>query len=69
MGATAVAVQQQERFLRFGAVAEIIGLSRSTIWRLEKEGDFPKRVKLGGKSVAWRLSELNLWMSARIAAR
>ncbi|USR42247.1 AlpA family phage regulatory protein [Ectopseudomonas hydrolytica] len=63
MGA-AVAVQQ-EKFLRFGAVAELIGLSRSTIWRMEQEGKFPKRVQLGSKSVAWRLSDLNHWMSSR----
>lgn len=59
------AAVQQDRFLRFGAVAEMIGLSRSTIWRLEHEGKFPKRVQLGSKSVAWRLSDLNTWMSAR----
>ncbi|WP_134678000.1 helix-turn-helix transcriptional regulator [Ectopseudomonas khazarica] len=64
MGA-AVAVQQQDKFLRFGAVAEMIGLSRSTIWRLEQDGKFPKRVQLGSKSVAWRLSDLNDWMSSR----
>lgn len=63
MGA-AVAVQQ-ERFVRFGAVAEMIGLSRSTIWRMEQEGKFPKRVQLGSKSVAWRLSDLIRWMSER----
>lgn len=55
----------QERFLRFGAVADMIGLSRSTIWRMEQEGRFPKRVQLGAKSVAWRLSDLNTWMSER----
>ncbi|MFU4390355.1 helix-turn-helix transcriptional regulator [Pseudomonas paraeruginosa] len=59
------AAVQQDRFLRFGAVAELIGLSRSTIWRLEQEGNFPKRVRLGSNSVAWRLSDLNTWMSAR----
>lgn len=64
MGA-AVAVQQQEKFLRFGAVAEMIGLSRSTIWRMEQEGKFPKRVQLGSKSVAWRQSDLTAWMSSR----
>ncbi|MGL4318213.1 MAG: helix-turn-helix transcriptional regulator [Pseudomonas sp.] len=58
-------VAVQDRFLRFGAVADMIGLSRSTIWRMEREGNFPKRVQLGSKSVAWRLSDLNDWMSAR----
>ncbi|MBM7059331.1 AlpA family phage regulatory protein [Pseudomonas sp. UL073] len=60
-----VAAVQQDRFLRFGAVAEMIGLSRSTVWRMEQEGKFPKRVQLGSKSVAWRQSDLNAWMSAR----
>lgn len=39
----------QERFLRFGAVADMIGLSRRTIWKMEQEGRFPKRVQLGKK--------------------
>ncbi|MGW7233014.1 helix-turn-helix transcriptional regulator [Pseudomonas fulva] len=55
----------QERFLRFGAVADMTGLSRSTIWRMEQEGRFPRRVQLGSKSVAWRLSDLIGWMSER----
>jgi prophage regulatory protein len=59
------AAVQQERFLRFGTVADMIGLSRSTIWRMEQEGKFPKRVQLGSKSVAWRLSDLIRWMSER----
>ncbi|WP_090268451.1 helix-turn-helix transcriptional regulator [Pseudomonas panipatensis] len=58
------AAVQQDRFLRFGAVAEMIGISRSTIWRLEHEGKFPKRVRIGSKCVAWRLSDLNSWMSS-----
>lgn len=55
----------QDRFLRFDAVAHMIGLSRSTIWRMEQEGRFPKRVQLGSKSVAWRLSDVNSWMATR----
>ena len=55
----------QERFLRFGAVADMTCLSRSTIWRMEQEGRFPRRVQLGSKSVAWRLSDLIGWMSER----
>ena len=60
-----MAVAIQDRFLRFGAVAEMIGLSRSTIWRMEQRGEFPKRVQLGGNSVAWRASDLARWMSGK----
>jgi prophage regulatory protein len=55
----------QEKFLRFGSLAEMVGLSRTTIYRLEQQGLFPKRVKLGSNSVAWRMSEVVSWMSAR----
>jgi prophage regulatory protein len=55
----------QEKFIRFGSLAEIVGLSRTTIYRLEQQGQFPKRVKLGSNSVAWRLTEINSWMAVR----
>ncbi|ELN2578450.1 AlpA family phage regulatory protein [Enterobacter kobei] len=38
------------------------GLSHSTRYKAEKEGRFPKRVKIGGAAVAWRLSELQAWI-------
>ncbi|MFA0554490.1 helix-turn-helix transcriptional regulator [Vibrio sp. 10N.222.55.A1] len=48
-------VREQERF-------HITSVSRSRAWYLEKEGLFPRRIKLGSRSVAWRLSELNQWV-------
>lgn len=55
----------QEKFIRFGTLAEIVGLSRTTIYRLEQEGQFPKRVKLGSNSVAWRMTEVLSWMATK----
>ena len=52
-------------FLRFDSVAEMVGLSRTTIWRMERRGEFPKRVQLGRNSVAWRLSQISAWMGGR----
>ncbi|WP_096512463.1 helix-turn-helix transcriptional regulator [Pseudomonas izuensis] len=54
----------KERFLRFGSVADLVGVSRSTINRWEKEGKFPKRVRLGSQAVAWRESQISHWMSS-----
>jgi len=39
------------------------------IARLEKAGRFPKRIPLGQNRVAWLLSEVDEWISARIAKR
>ncbi|WP_282104454.1 helix-turn-helix transcriptional regulator [Pseudomonas juntendi] len=55
----------QEKFIRFGSLAEMVGLSRTTIYRLEQQGQFPKRVKLGSNSVAWRMSEVLSWMAVK----
>lgn len=51
-----------DRFLRFNSVAQLIGVSRSTINRWEKEGKFPKRVRLGVQAIAWRQSEIHAYM-------
>jgi len=41
------------KLLRFPVVRERIGLSRSTIWRLERRGEFPKRYRISPNVVAW----------------
>jgi prophage regulatory protein len=55
----------QEKFIRFNSLAEMVGLSRTTIYRLEQQGQFPKRVKLGSNSVAWRMTEILSWMAIK----
>lgn len=54
-----------ERILRAKEVVEMVGLSRTTLWRMEKTGDFPARVSLGVGSVGWRYSEVSEWMNKR----
>lgn len=51
-----------ERILRIKEVTELTGVSRTTIWRMERNGNFPARVQLGIGSVGWRFSEVNDWM-------
>lgn len=41
------------------------GLSRTTIWRLEREGNFPARIRLGYAGVGWRRSEIETWLATR----
>ena len=55
-------------FLRWPRVRQLTGLSRSTVWRLEKNGQFPARRKLSANSVGWSLIELQAWMQSRSAA-
>ena len=51
-----------------------VAYSRPTLWRLEREGKFPKRVKLGtsgrrGGRVSWLYGEIVDHVSELAAAR
>lgn len=54
------------RFLRFNAVRDRTGLSRSTIWRLERTGGFPQHRRLSTNAVGWLERDVNDWVEARL---
>jgi prophage regulatory protein len=56
------------RVYRRPEVETLTGLSCATIYRLMAEGRFPKPVKLGERSVAWREADLEVWLAERPAA-
>ncbi len=45
----------------------ITGVSKSTAYRLEKSGQFPRRRQLGAQAVGWLRSELEAWRDSRQA--
>ena len=49
-------------YVRLPFVCQALGLSRSSIYRLIKQGEFPKQTYLSERTTAWRLSELRAWM-------
>ena len=57
------------RLLRFAEVRQRTGLSRSTIWRLERSGVFPRRVKVSVNVVAWRDDEVSEWIRSKLEHR
>ena len=57
------------RVIRKPELFALIGLSDTTIWRLERAGRFPGRILLGGNSVGWLYSEIEAWLEAKAAAR
>jgi prophage regulatory protein len=46
-----------------------IRFSKVWLWRLERDGKFPKRVKLGEKRYGWLADEIESWLKARSASR
>ena len=57
------------RILRQHQVCEKVGLSPMTIWRRQKAGTFPQRVRLGPNAVGWIEEEIEAWCAERAAER
>lgn len=54
-----------QEILRFPAVEQITGLSRTTIWRMERAGSFPSRRMLSPNCIGWVRSEVERWVQTR----
>jgi prophage regulatory protein len=53
---------RNEILLRKPAVLERTGMTNSTLYYFINEGSFPKPVKLGKRTVAWKKSEIDEWI-------
>ena len=54
-----------DRLIRARELCQIIGLSRPTLWRMEKAGNFPKCRRITAGTVGWLESEVNHWINTR----
>ena len=54
-----------DRLLRRREVEQMVGLSRTSIYRLMDSGDFPHPIRVGPRAVRWRLRDIEEWMSER----
>ncbi len=59
----------EDRILPWSQVKIICGLSRTTVWRMQKSGDFPNCVQVSQNRVGWWQSELLAWKRARTPRR
>ncbi|MEP7247632.1 MAG: AlpA family phage regulatory protein [Gammaproteobacteria bacterium] len=46
-------------------VERLVQLSRSSIYAGVAKGTFPAPLRIGTRAVAWRLSDIDHWLSAR----
>ncbi len=46
----------------------IVPVSHATLWRWVKLGQFPKPVKLGGNTTAWRCEDVRQWLDSKALA-
>ena len=56
----------EKKLLRIADVLETTSMSRSTLWRLVKTGQFPAPLKVGGpngRAVRWLRAEVEEWIA------
>jgi len=54
--------------LRVSTLAPRLGISKNTIWRLVREGRFPKPIKLSEKVTVWKAADVLAWLDSKEAA-
>ena len=59
----------QPRFLRLSEVLEMTGMGKTFIYARMKEGNFPKQIQLGSRTVVWNEQEVIKWMEEQMASR
>ena len=58
-------MSNQPKLLRPAEVSKLFGVSVVTLWRWQKDNDFPKPFKIGGRAVAYDLNDLNAFIEKR----
>lgn len=53
------------RTIRRHELRKIVPLSETTIYELERRGEFPRRFNLTPRSVVWDLDEVQVWIDDR----
>jgi prophage regulatory protein len=54
------------RILRLPEVMHLTGLARSTVYLRIAEGDFPKQIRLGPRTVGWSSDAIEQWLEERL---
>lgn len=54
-----------DAILRLPDVIRVTGLSKTSIYRMIAEGEFPRPVQLGKQAVGWKSSAIQQWNESR----
>ncbi|BEH49323.1 helix-turn-helix transcriptional regulator [Burkholderia pseudomallei] len=57
-----MAEQLRNALIRRKRVEELTSLSRTSIYQRMREKTFPPSIRLGSKSVAWRIQDIEKWL-------
>jgi prophage regulatory protein len=55
----------EDRIVLWPERATLIPLSRVTLWKMRRSGDFPQPIKLSPNRIGWKLSAVRAWIASR----
>ena len=55
------------KFLKLKVVTDLTGLSRSSIYLMMSKDEFPKRISIGARAVAWSSEDIDNWIESKIS--
>lgn len=61
-------MDKTQAFLKPTAVARLTGLSRTTLWRMSRAGEFPKPVPISKGRVGYPAERIHAWIAERMSA-
>jgi prophage regulatory protein len=69
MPATPQSQNDSDRIIGSAELRRRVPYSAMHIWRLEQDGRFPRRIRVGANRVGWSEKEITAWIEERKQAR
>lgn len=60
---------ESDTFILAQELTGLVPFSPNHLRRLEAQGDFPRRIRIGANRIAWRRDEVEQWLAVRMEAR
>lgn len=58
---------KKQRLIRRSEVIHRVGLCKASIYNRMNSGEFPRPISIGGGRVAWLESDIDQWISEKLA--
>ena len=56
---------EPQPLLSVNRLADFLGVSVVTLWRMRKAAGFPKPIRISDRLLGWRVSEIQNWLDSR----
>ena len=60
---------ESDTFILAQELTGLVPFSPNHLRRLEAQGDFPSRIRIGANRIAWLRDEVEQWLAVRMEAR